>query len=127
MTAARPLVALALSLLAVAPAALASPFWPGPHAGTIEQGETNRHIYALFYASQPCSQLPTVQTLALVYAPPSDTLTLTVGTQSAVGHDGLAILTVEKAPCAQFLIYVEGTAVASVAAYDVVQAFTPDA
>lgn len=126
MSATRHALLLALSLLAV-PAALASPFFPGPHAGTLHEGEVNRHLFIVFPFSQPCRQVETEHTLTLVYAPPTDTLTLTVLGQTAVGQDGVASVTFSAPPCTAYSIEVAGTDVGSVAAYDVVQAFTPEA
>lgn len=126
MTAARPALLLA-TLLVVAPVALASPFWPGPHWGVIQEGDVHRHLYMIFPFNSTCRDAPTQHVLTLVYAPPTDTLTLTVRDQTAVGQNGVAIVTIPGGPCTWYQIEVAGTAVASTAAYDVLQAFPPDA
>lgn len=112
MTLRRWLHALALATL-LAPLAGAH----GPYTATIVQGET--HTYLIDHSGPVCLDVVTEWVVTLTYAPATDVLTLTVpGHGSAVGANGFAQVRF-KTPdsCAAFSVVVQGTLVATVAAY----------
>ena len=117
-------LAFAVTLLAavLAPSALAS---DGPalvgvpaHAGSVGQGGAASYAYST-HGDQPCLAIyqPRVFTVTLAYAPPSDVLTLSVGTASATGSGGAATLSFVDNYCTAFTVRVVGTSVASSAEY----------
>lgn len=105
-----------VSVLAL-PASAAPAGGPGPFAGQVAQGETDTHVFRA--GSSPCIQLAVRYAVSLSYLPTSDTLTLSVGTQSVTGSNGTATATVWGSPCSQFTIGVTGTSVADTATYAV--------
>lgn len=113
-----PLLAAAglVTVLAL-PAAAAPAGGPGPFAGQVVQGETDTHVYRA--GSSPCIQIAVQYAVTLTYAPTSDTLTLSAGTQTVTGANGTATATVWGSPCSQITIGVTGTSVASTATYAV--------
>ena len=114
-----PLLAAAAGLATVLalPASAAPAGSPGPFVGQVVQGETDTHVFRA--GNSPCIQIAVRYAISLTYAPTSDTLTLSVGTQSVTGANGTATATVWGSPCSQFTIGVTGTAVADSATYAV--------
>lgn len=110
---------LALALVLLTPGALAGP--TGPYHGFVRQGETDVHFYdnAPDNPDQICPQIGVFYTATLTYAPPSDTLTLTVDGESVTGSNGSATLTFVEGVCAEFDVRVTGTQVGDRARYTV--------
>lgn len=111
------IVACALALVLLAPAALAA--GTGPFSGSVRQGQTDRHRYDNNPGGDPCPQVQVFYTVTLTYTPTTDVLTLRVGSHTAVGSGGTATLSFEAPYCTAFTIEVIGTQVARSASYTV--------
>lgn len=107
----------ALGLVAVLSAPAAAAGTPGPFPGVVRQGQTNAHAYTNNPANQPCIQMMTTYSVMLTYTPPTDVLTLGVGTAQVTGRNGVAQLTRSASWCTAFTVTVTGTSVESAAAY----------
>ena len=107
------LVGAGLALALAAPASAAT----GPFLGTVAQGETDSYTYDNNPSNQNCIQLAANYTVALRHVSAGDTLTLSVGNQSATTTGGSAALTVESGVCARFGVSVTGTSVSGSANY----------
>lgn len=116
----RRLPLLALALLAL-PFALAAPsLTQGPYAGALVQGQAMAHLYD-DHPPEGCPDwfAPVWYTVTLRYQPPTDALTLHVeGHGSALGAHGYASISWEGDGCQAFVLAVEGTRVATIAAYE---------
>lgn len=107
----------AAGLVAVLSAPASAVGTPGPFASVIAHGETKSHIYDNNPAGADCIQLAVTYTVSLTYAPPSDTLTLSAGGQTATGSNGSARVSFWGSYCDSFGISVSGTSVGARAAY----------
>ena len=116
----------ALGLVAVLTAPAVAVGTPGPFAGVVAQGETRSHLYDNNPTRADCIQLVVPYTVALTYAPPTDTLTLDVGLASVTGVNGSARLSFYGSYCTSFPIGVRGTSVGVRAAYVVSVSTGPD-
>lgn len=115
---ARILVVVAAALV-FAPSVLAAPPGEGPFAGTVRDGQTDRHRYNNNPLNLNCIQIVVQYTVVMKYTPPTDVLTLTAADETVVGANGTATVTFERSFCTKFTILVEGTEVATVAAYEI--------
>lgn len=111
------IVACALAVLVLAPAALAA--GTGPFTGTVRQGQTDRHRYDNNPGGGLCPQVQVFYTVTLTYTPTTDVLTLRAGGQTATGSNGVATIGFEAPYCTAFAIEVVGTQVATSASYTV--------
>jgi hypothetical protein len=107
-----------LVVLLAAPASAAQGS-SGPFSGVIRQNQTKTHRYDNNPLGMACPQVMTTYTVTLTYTPPTDTLTLSVGSLSATGSNGTASLSFEGSYCTAFDIKVTGTSVGTAAQYTV--------
>ena len=91
----------------------------GPYVGTVSQGSADPHSYTSHPPGTECLAIyqPHLYTVRLEYAPPTDVLTLTVGSVSDVGSNGVASISFVANYCYGFDFSVSGTQVADNAAY----------
>ena len=89
----------------------------GPFAGVVRQGQVKHHLYDNNPLKQDCVQLATPYTVSLSYAPPTDAVTLTVGTKSVTGSNGGASVSFVSGFCTSFDVVVTGTSVGNTAGY----------
>lgn len=111
------LAATGLVVLLASPAVAAG--GTGPFTGNVRQGQTKVHTYDNNPLNQPCIQIVVDYTVTLTYAPATDVLTLSVGSLSATGQNGVATLTFQRSYCTSFDIAVTGTSVERIAQYTV--------
>ena len=112
------LAAAGITALLAAPAGAAQGS-SGPFSGVIRQNQVKTHHYDNNPLNQACPQVMTTYTVTLTYTPPTDSLTLSVGSLSATGSGGSASLSFEGNYCTEFDIKVSGTSVDTVAHYTV--------
>jgi len=91
----------------------------GPFTGVIRENQVKTHRYDNNPLNQACIQVMQTYTVTLTYAPTTDALTLSVGSQSVTGSNGTASLSFERSYCTSFDVKVTGTSVESVAQYTV--------
>lgn len=117
-------LALAMALVAV-PATVAADApagHTGPFVGTVEDDETETHVYDNNPANQPCIELAVGYTVYLTHQLPGDTLRLTVDGEERLQDEssaGQAAVTFERGICAEFPIQVTGLDVDGQSAYEV--------
>lgn len=99
---------------------------PGPFTGTIGQDHTRTHHFST-HGDNPCLAvyMPRVYTVTLAYAPPTDTLSISVGGLTDVGSLGAGSISFVANYCTAFDITVVGVEVTDKAAYGVTVTSVP--